>query len=140
MACLPQVEIPISALVPIQPTVHRQATLDNLANVACATFEPVKAVLYQRDLGRLTYLLVDGHHRAYIGNQQGSEVIKGMIAATDEELAALHCEGINDFHSIEAVHQMYESTWKPNTIARGVSSIADLIVETQPEIRQFQLL
>jgi hypothetical protein len=139
MAYLPQVEIPISALVPMQPTVYRQATLDNLANVACATFDPVKTVLYQRDLGRLTYLLFDGHHRAYIGNQQGSEVIKGMIAATDEELAALHCEGIGAFRSIEAVHQMYERIWKPNTIRRGVRGISDLIVETQTEAAQIQL-
>jgi hypothetical protein len=130
---VPELEIPVDSLIPIQT---RGVSLPHLRFLASlAKLHPVDAVLYEgepdTDIAR--YLLVDGTHRAYLRYQQGEERVRAHTAIIDEHVPLLDAASIGACWTLDDVHNKYRTLWLPGTATFGITSIDTL--PTYPEER-----
>ena len=89
---------------------------------------PIAAMLYEpaTEAQGATYLMLDGHHRAYRAHALGRTVISSEVFTTDEEIRASRLPSVRWFSTVEEVKECYRTHWLPRVEERGVTDIASL--------------
>ncbi len=130
-------ELPLNNLLPIQAGGVSYWTLSDGENLRTPTphLKPIKTLLYEGDLGELeaTYLVLDGHNRAYGAHLLGRATVLGQIYTEDEHVrksSALSTSGIT---SIEELKERYRNEWLPLLAAAGIVSIATMPIRHEPQ-------
>lgn len=124
-----ELELSISHLLPTQTVLHEQGVEDyRMALEKGHALDCIHALPYPFDESE-EYIILDGHHKARAHFDNGLAVVRGIVYATDTNLA----EYIRNKRAFwwpmqtkEDVRAIYREDWSARTRALGILSVGDI--------------
>src|SRR5436305_3749 len=118
MADLEIAQLPIGNLLPTQAYLDFQA---HQRKPERWRLMPVAAVLYKGELDDpdATYLLANGHHRAYLELRMGGLTVPGRVLSQDAQIRDSTDLALKTFETMYALKAEYRAIWRPSLEALG---------------------
>ena len=87
------------------------------------TEKPIIVLPYDTSAATPSYLLLDGHHRAYNAYQRYQKNILSAIVESDEDVRSLHLPYLIGSLSMADVVERYHTLWLPLIKKAGITAI-----------------